>query len=189
MQERPNVYREENGASLIEIRLHSVRQMFNSFDPSPFHEKDLDREAEEYIVETVQELPANAALKILLHLPESERLLAEQAKLTDAIHNYFGYRLWVMQHRLADLMQRGRTALVIGVAFLALTLIVRELTLAFGSGTAARMIAEGLQIAGWVALWQPIQLFFYDWRPMHRMVGVYRRLATVDVEVRFTSGA
>ena len=189
MQERPNVYREEHGASLIEIRLHSVRQMFNSFDPSPFHEKDLDREAEEYIVETMQELPPEATLKIMLHLPESERASAEQAKFTDAIHNYFGYRLWVMQHRLSDLMRRGRTALALGTLFLALTLGARELTLAVSSGTAARMVAEGLQIAGWVALWQPIQVFFYDWRPMRRMVDIYRKLAKIDVDVRFTPSA
>lgn len=34
----------------IEIRLHNLNQLFNSIDPSPFHEKDLDHDAEEFIV-------------------------------------------------------------------------------------------------------------------------------------------
>ena len=34
----------------IEISLKSIDQLFNSMDPSPFHEKDLDRDAEEFIM-------------------------------------------------------------------------------------------------------------------------------------------
>jgi hypothetical protein len=30
----------------IEIRLGRPQQLFNSFDPSPFHERDLDEDAE-----------------------------------------------------------------------------------------------------------------------------------------------
>lgn len=42
MAEGESQYRRENGVSLIEIRLNSVQQVFNSLDPAPFHEKDLD---------------------------------------------------------------------------------------------------------------------------------------------------
>ncbi|MDQ3258423.1 MAG: hypothetical protein M3R15_31815 [Acidobacteriota bacterium] len=34
----------------IEIYVDRIEQLFNSMDPSPFHEKDLDRDAEEFIV-------------------------------------------------------------------------------------------------------------------------------------------
>ena len=34
----------------IELRLRRIEQLFDSFDPAPFHEKDLDRDAEEFIV-------------------------------------------------------------------------------------------------------------------------------------------
>ena len=32
---------------LIELRLNNVGQLFNTMDPSPFHERDLDHDAEE----------------------------------------------------------------------------------------------------------------------------------------------
>ena len=44
-------YRLEGNQYLIEINLREPRQLFNSLDPAPFHEKDLDASAEEYIVE------------------------------------------------------------------------------------------------------------------------------------------
>ena len=34
----------------IEIYLDRVEQLFNSMDPSPFQEKDLDHDAEEFVV-------------------------------------------------------------------------------------------------------------------------------------------
>jgi hypothetical protein len=40
----------------IEINLNRLAQLFNSFDPSPFHERDLDQEAEEYIIARLEQL-------------------------------------------------------------------------------------------------------------------------------------
>src|SRR5208282_3523896 len=52
-----SMYRRKDGRVLIEIKLTSVNQLFNSFDPAPFYEKELDDDAEDYIVDTVQDFP------------------------------------------------------------------------------------------------------------------------------------
>jgi hypothetical protein len=39
----------------IEIYLENLEQFFNSMDPSPFHEKDLDDNAEEFIISWAEE--------------------------------------------------------------------------------------------------------------------------------------
>ena len=44
---------------LIEIRLRELRQLFNTLDPAPFHEKDLDPAAEEYVVSAMREIGAH----------------------------------------------------------------------------------------------------------------------------------
>lgn len=47
------LYREQNGRLQIEIEFKSLMQIFNSFDPAPFHEKELDASAEVYIYNLV----------------------------------------------------------------------------------------------------------------------------------------
>ena len=47
------LYREREGKLLIELELHSMMQIFNSLDPAPFHEKELDEDAEVYIYNIV----------------------------------------------------------------------------------------------------------------------------------------
>jgi hypothetical protein len=45
-----------------------MNQLFNSMDPSPFIEKDLDDDAEEFIVSWAQEFPHNAPVKLRIYL-------------------------------------------------------------------------------------------------------------------------
>jgi hypothetical protein len=42
---------------LIEVRVAELAQLFNAWDPSPFREKDLDPNAEEFIVEWARDIP------------------------------------------------------------------------------------------------------------------------------------
>jgi hypothetical protein len=41
----------------IEVFVDRIEQLFNSMDPSPFQERDLDDDAEEFIVSWAQEFP------------------------------------------------------------------------------------------------------------------------------------
>jgi hypothetical protein len=58
-----------DSAAVIEIRLSRPQQLFNSLDPSPFHDRDLDHDAEEYIVDSADEHPLKKPLTLIIHLP------------------------------------------------------------------------------------------------------------------------
>lgn len=87
----PLPYRMDQGIALIELRLNSLAQLFNVFDPSPFHRKDLDRDAEDYIVGALRELGPRQA-RLVLHLPEAEAATAEARELGAAIRNFFAFQ-------------------------------------------------------------------------------------------------
>lgn len=168
----------------IEIRLSKLQQLFNSLDPSPFHEKDLDADAEEYIVGSVVEFPLQQPLKLVIHLPADQLALAESANLQDAIHNYFAYRREVAGRRVRFQFREGRTALLIGLLFLALCTGIRQLILALGDGAGWQMVSEGLLIVGWVAMWRPLEIYLYDWWPIRLHSRIYAKLASMPVELR-----
>jgi hypothetical protein len=84
-------YRFEDHQHLIEINLREPRQLFNSLDPAPFHEKDLDASAEEYIVSAVQELGTHQQNKLVIYCPRC-RKPSTPAIIPAAISHYFGYR-------------------------------------------------------------------------------------------------
>ena len=41
------ISRSRGGVNTIEVKLQEFEQLFNTIDPSPFHEKDLDHDLED----------------------------------------------------------------------------------------------------------------------------------------------
>ena len=52
---------------LIEIKIKKTNQLFNSLDPSPFLDKDLDDDAADYIYSSVAEHHLGLKQKIIIH--------------------------------------------------------------------------------------------------------------------------
>jgi hypothetical protein len=172
-------------AALIEVRISTLAQLFNSLDPSPFHERDLDDDAEEYIVSGARELPMDAPFRVIVHLPQGEAAKAHELGLAAAFANYFAERAVMLDRDLKELFRNGWRYLSIGIPVLVLCLVASQLARAiFDGGALARAIEESLIIVGWVANWKPIETFLYDWWPLQRRRDLYRRLADGDVELR-----
>ena len=169
---------------IIEIRLSKLQQLFNSFDPSPFHEKELDPDAESYIVGSVDEFPLPKPLRLIVHLPRDQATLPEARNIEQAIHNYFAYRVAETRQRMRFHMREGRIAIFIGLAFLFACMSVRQLALSMADGTISQILAEGLLILGWVAMWRPLQIFLYDWWPIRHHRHLYSKLTAMPVEIR-----
>lgn len=172
-------YRIEGDQNLVEVKLREPRQLFNSLNPAPFHKKDLDAAAEEYIVSAVQELGIHQRNKLVIYLPAPQT--AETTTLPDAIRHYFTYRAQQTAAELRQQLRFGAISLVIGLAFLCLCLMLRQLLM---QRDASQIVTEGLLIVGWVALWRPLEVFLYEWWPIRQRVHRYRYIAAMPMEVR-----
>jgi hypothetical protein len=165
----------------IEISINRLPQLFNSLDPSPFHERDLDSDAEAYIVSSAEEISRHKPLRLVVHFPADQMPSTGAPDLGDAIRNYFAYQETQTRRRLRLLFRDGRIALLVGLSFLVSCVVIREVALSFGTRTVSEIIAEGMLIAGWVAMWRPIQIFLYDWWPVRRRCHVLHRLSEMPV--------
>jgi len=167
---------------IISLKLRDQNQLFNSMDPSPFIEKDLDDDAEEFIVSWAQEFSPNAPIKLRIYLDQSS---AEDPKelIRTAVHNHFAHRAKIIDLEFKRLLKQGRASLVIGLVFLAACLLLGKILLGNESGTWAAVVRESLTIAGWVAMWRPMQIYLYDWWPLLRRSRIYAKLSHMPVEV------
>jgi hypothetical protein len=167
---------------LIELKLSELNQLFNSMDPSPFHERDLDHDAEEFIVSWASEHPRQHELKLVVHLAkEPEGLDRPAIVVSEAIAHYFDYRATMTGHELKRLLREGRAALIVGLVFLGLCQLGAN-ALAEAPGWRA-FTREGLLIVGWVAMWKPLDIALYRWWPLVSLRRLYSRLAAMTVEV------
>jgi hypothetical protein len=169
----------------IEVRVEEVAQLFDTLDPFPFRERDLDKHAEEFIVGWARELPRNELMKIVIHAPVKELAKQQAKEVTIALSRYFSYRADIIGRDLNELFRVGRLSLLIGISVLVVcVLTARAVVASFGAGSISGIMRESLIILGWVANWKPIEIFLYDWWPLVRRRNLYRRLAAASVELR-----
>lgn len=172
----------------IEVNLQDLEQFFNTIDPSPFHEKDLDHDLEEFIVSWATKYPLHEPLRLVIHLQNRLPGVAAQAIIEKAVHNYFSYKTALNQRELKQLFREARLSLLIGLTFLTVCLSGAEMARRFRM-PGANIVEASLTIAGWVAMWHPMEVYLYGWWPLRRAGKVYRKLSTVPVEVRYSDVA
>jgi ABC-type spermidine/putrescine transport system permease subunit I len=170
---------------LIELRVEHVAQLFHTLDPFPFRERDLDREAEEFIVGWARELPVGRPISIVVHLPEIETKASVADELNEAFRRYFSDRSSAVQSEIKELFRIGRRSLWIGISILVACLLASHLAAGYLiESPFRRLVEESFLILGWVANWRPLEIFLYDWLPLVRNRDLYRRLAAAKLDLK-----
>jgi hypothetical protein len=170
----------------IELRLNDINQLFNSMDPSPFREKELDAEAEEFIVSWAMELARDQPLLLTIHLAREPEPSKDEQAVSEAVRNYFIYRAEQTAWKNRLLLREGWKNLGIGLIFLALCLFFAQLISAIEGGTLVAILRESLLIGGWVAMWRPMETFLYERWPGKRRLELYTRLSKIQVRLSVT---
>jgi hypothetical protein len=167
---------------VLDLYLADTRQLFNSMDPAPFRQRDLDPNAEAYIVDWAQEAPAGQPLSMVLHLGSGSTSEADVAIVGESVREYFQRRALVTRRQLQQLFRVGRYSLVIALVFLGLVIVVGESIASLVSRERyASLIEDSLVIGAWVALWRPLEIFLYDWWPIRAEARLFDRLSQMDV--------
>jgi hypothetical protein len=169
----------------VEIHISELNQLFNSLDPSPFYAKELNRNAEAYIVRAAQELPSSSPTALVVHLATvSARAPSDESMLNQALSAHFARQLQRFRRELRQLINRGWISLGIGLAFLRTCLIGGEIvSQAIGRSHIARVLQESLVIGGWVARWRPLEIFLYNWWPILGQCRIYDRFSRIPVRI------
>jgi hypothetical protein len=168
----------------IELRLREVTQLFETLDPSPFHEQDLSRRVEAYIVDSARELPSKEPSGVVIYLDQPASQPDEERAVGDALRAHFARRALLLRRDLYGLLRRGIFSLAIGLAFLGVLLAAAQLASVVMAGSGfATVVRESLLIVGWVAMWRPLEIFLYDWWPIAGEQRLHERLSRIEVRI------
>lgn len=191
MIQRPR-YREHNNKICIDIYLRHWQQLFDSRDPSPFRERDLDDDAVTYIVSSFQEISSKAKTKLVICLPSSLEEEVDRKMIIDAIHSFFAYERELNRKKAKEILRIGQVAFVIGVIALSVFAFASHFLSRVANdeeGWVEKFVYEGLNLLGWVAMWHPLNIFLYSWWPHLRADNIYSYLENIEIDFYFTPAA
>jgi hypothetical protein len=176
-------------ATVIDVHVTELAQLFNAIDPAPFRERDLDPKVEAFIVDWSRETPANVPLALLVRLGRPASPSDDAVVVRDAIHQFFAQRAIASRSRLRQLFRTGRFSLTIGLAALtAFTVTAEFISRQTGDSPLGQVLHESLLIGGWVAMWRPLEIFLYDWWPIRAEARLFDRLAAMPVRLAYGAG-
>lgn len=174
--------------ALIEVHVADLKQLFNSLDPTPFLERDIDPRAEEFIMSWAHEVRSHVPLGLLVHVDREDASADADAIVHTAVRDHFGRRAQAMRQKLRQLFRLGRRSLLIGLVFLATCIGLGDAIDAFAPASRlAGIVRESLLIGGWVAMWKPIEVFLYEWWPIRAEAVLSDRLSEMTVRVIATA--
>ena len=174
----------ERDSVFLELSIGNPMQLFNSMDPAPFHERDLDAQVVDYIVDWAQEVAPDAPLGLVVTLHHEAAAAHDADLLRDAVHTSFQRRALASRRRLKKMLREGRLSLVIGFVFLAAAIFISDyLGGLISNENYAWLVQESVVIGGWVALWHPLNIFLYDWWPIRAERRLFERLGEMEVKL------
>jgi hypothetical protein len=139
---------ETASGDMIELRVDNVAQLFHTLDPFPFRERDLDEEAEEFIVGWAREPAADRVITIVVHLPEAEAQTKVARELKEAFQGYFSHHADAIQREINELFLVGRRSLGIGASILAACLLLAHLAGGYLIESPFRRLVEEISHSG-----------------------------------------
>lgn len=178
----------QDASNVIRLRVREASQLFNTFDPFPFREKDLSPAVDQYITDWAEDLARHEPVQIAVDIQSGAGEKHAAADISDAIATWYVEKEKAEANAIRTLLRDGRRALLIGLALQAACLFVAWRLSQNYNGPFTYLMQESFVIIGWVVIWRPIEIFLYDWIPLVRRRKLYRRLATANVTVHTGHG-
>ncbi|MDG0818138.1 hypothetical protein [Bdellovibrio svalbardensis] len=173
--------------NVIEIHIKEVPQLFDSRDPAPFHERDLDSSFANYLIACAEESKTRSKyFRIQIDIDERHPTIDEE-KISAAIHSYFKYQIELKRLEFTRTMRMARLFLLFGLIILFLCLSIAQILQNIESDFIKTSLREGVVIFGWVSLWKPLEVFLFDWYPIYDKIRLYRKIFASQINILFNA--
>jgi hypothetical protein len=154
--------------------------MYNALDPSPFWDRDLDRNAAEFIEGEFRERLSADTWHLVVHVRTGE---SDTQTLQTAIESYYDRLAASARSELKEHLRGARLGLLAGLFLFGVFMGARTLLRATVASVPAA-VDEGLMILAWLTLWRPAETLAYEWVPLYRKQRLYQRLRAIRVTVQ-----
>ena len=149
------IYRKnpQNNSYIIDIQINHYRDLFNDLDPSPLRKRDLDQDFIAYLEESSAEIPVKYPIELEILCAFSEELKEREERIRMGVQTYYRSLLLSTDHKIFLTLRRSLFYLAVGGLFLFLSFFLSP---KLREGYIDRIIIEGMNIGGWVFVWEAL---------------------------------
>ena len=177
-------YRLESGQPCIDIKIGRNEQLFDTRDPAPFRERDLDPGLVDYLLAGGEDLVGAQAFRVVFWLEHA----CPPGEIEQAFRAHFADMLDRLRRRRRQHRRTGQVALLIAFILIVALMALGRLIGSVMPGSLGSGLKEGLLISSWVVMWRPVEILIYDWIPVWQDRRVVSSLLEAPIDVRVGRG-
>jgi len=174
------------GTLEVRVELERLSELFQAPEPDPLAGRPHADSGLDRILNQLRPGPRRS-VRATIVLPATERAPDIEPRCRAALREYCALRMTRIANDQASLRQEGYATLWRGLVFLALCLLAMRMVgePAFLHPRIAHFTYEGLVIAGWVALWYPLDVLLYQRWPLAREERLHAALTAMELRFEF----
>lgn len=172
----------------VELSLETIDELFHARATDPMHGRYESRSGLDQLMDEVGTHGTSLRIEIELVRRDAERDTADTIRR--ALLGVTTTRLAALGVQRRRVRRLGLKELAFGLAFLALCMAGAGTlaTLDLGPSWVRDYLLEGVIIVGWIALWHPVDMLFFEPVPLIRDQRILRRIQQADLRIRDSGG-
>lgn len=175
-------YDQNTKTYILNLSVHSFKEMYNTWDYSPYRKRDINEALIKYIEECSAEMPLKHKMSIHLYLPDTEKDESKEKEGISALKSYFKYLLYKKVHQRSKYLKNARNYGLSGFLFLSLAIILQKVGF---QDYYLPILPEGLFIGGWVLFWEVFSIIFFRTSEITQSIREYTRLVEAEITYHF----
>lgn len=177
-------YRVEGKTVVIEMTLEEPYDIYNAKDPSPLRMRDFKKDVEKYITDSLREIPKNKKIRVVFYFDKFLNEQKEQELLYKSYKEFFSTEVKIKRLETKQKFMRGLKFLLTGSLFLFSCIFISHFLNKNVDSIFKSFFLEGLNVLGWVSLWNPVQIFLYEIWPIIDDRKILERALNAHVEFK-----
>jgi hypothetical protein len=147
-----------NGNYIIEVALEKYSDVFNGWDNAPFEKKDLNPSLQSFLESSSSHIPYKYNIDLYFYAPKEIQDKAKEKQITSEIRSHYCFCLDNQRKILYHSYKRTVCYAIASFTILFIGFFSEKL---LHDDVFDRIIFEGLNIGGWVFLWEALSFFFF----------------------------
>lgn len=171
----------------IDLHLKKIRHLFVDPELDPFENQRLQISGMEEAVHHLRTKKRKIGrIRLNIFLPRDQIEPDLQRRTKDAISRYCDFKITENQHQLKIERAAGRRAVMIGLIFSALCILIVLVVFSLGTLDDTLFVVFGgfFTILIWMAIWNPAEVFLYGLQPYKLEIKAYEALKNAEVVIK-----
>lgn len=172
----------ETNNYVIELKVDNLSYIFNDWDSAIFKRRDIDPELIEFLEDCSSDIPLRYGIELHFDVLKGLKDLKKEKQIISGIKNHLNYLLYVQKSTIKRLYKRIISCVALGIL---LTAFSFSLDTIMPENIIGDVVEEGVNIGGWVFLWEAVYMLFFEVGGVRNRIKEYARLVKAPIYFSF----